>query len=317
PPPAHLEQVAVVEHDRAAAGALGQVDQLEQGALAGAGVAGEEQHLARRDVETDLGERDAPTGILLADAVETQDGHGREYRRTLSRQMERRRAFAGATASRTAAQRVRVHRWSGDAIPDALRPSGLRKGRVPPARHGRRSIPQCWLCGARVTSLRKRAPMREISDGSCTEPATGRDAGCCARAAGAARPSRGLAGVDAACPLSSAPPSTRLPRRRRRRLRGGRDSSGMAAATVAAASITGLDAAGATGASGASAAGAAGAAAGADAASGFGRDGRRVRGRSPSPPERGPRLPLPLPARAPRPPPRLASSAARASRTSR
>src|SRR5690606_25626180 len=42
----------------------------------GAGMPGEEQHLARGDVETDLGERDAPTGILLADAVETQDGHG-------------------------------------------------------------------------------------------------------------------------------------------------------------------------------------------------------------------------------------------------
>src|SRR3546814_5600071 len=51
-PAAHLHQVALGEQHRAAAGPLGQMDQLEQGALAGAGMAGHEQHLARPDVET-------------------------------------------------------------------------------------------------------------------------------------------------------------------------------------------------------------------------------------------------------------------------
>src|SRR3546814_15811706 len=54
----------------------GQVDQLEQGALAGAGMAGHEQHLARPDVETHVRQRDVAARILLAHVVEAQDAHG-------------------------------------------------------------------------------------------------------------------------------------------------------------------------------------------------------------------------------------------------
>src|SRR3546814_2126585 len=43
-PAAHLHQVALGEQHRAATRALGQVDQLEQGALAGAGMARSEEH---------------------------------------------------------------------------------------------------------------------------------------------------------------------------------------------------------------------------------------------------------------------------------
>jgi hypothetical protein len=39
-------------------------------------MAGEEQHFARLDVETDLAQRLSPAGIELADVVEAQDRHG-------------------------------------------------------------------------------------------------------------------------------------------------------------------------------------------------------------------------------------------------
>src|SRR5690606_6486926 len=75
PAAAHLQQVAVGEEHGAAGRALGQVDQLEQRALAGAGVAGDEQHFARLHFETDLRQRDMPSRVLLADVVEAQDRH--------------------------------------------------------------------------------------------------------------------------------------------------------------------------------------------------------------------------------------------------
>ncbi|KAG1316927.1 hypothetical protein G6F63_015874 [Rhizopus arrhizus] len=71
----HLQQVALVEHHRATAGPLGEVDQLEQGALARTGMAGDEQHLARRDLEADIDQRLVATGVLFADIVEAQDTH--------------------------------------------------------------------------------------------------------------------------------------------------------------------------------------------------------------------------------------------------
>src|SRR5690606_38349091 len=72
---AHLQQAAVGEEHGAAGRALGQVDQLEQRALAGAGVAGDEQHCARLHFETDLRQRDMAAVVLLADVVEAQDRH--------------------------------------------------------------------------------------------------------------------------------------------------------------------------------------------------------------------------------------------------
>src|SRR5690606_12155161 len=72
-PATDLEQVAFAEQHGAAAGALGQVDQPEQGALAGAGVAGDEEHFTRVDAEAHILQRDMPARVLLADVVETQD----------------------------------------------------------------------------------------------------------------------------------------------------------------------------------------------------------------------------------------------------
>ena len=78
---AHLQQIALGEQHRAAAGPLGEVDQPEQRALAGPRVPGDEQHLAGGDVEVDVRQRDAAAGVLLADIVESQNAHARKYRR--------------------------------------------------------------------------------------------------------------------------------------------------------------------------------------------------------------------------------------------
>src|SRR5690606_16669558 len=75
PAAAHLQQVALGEQHGAAGRALGQVDQLQQRALSGTGVAGDEQHLARLHFETDVRQRDMPSRVLLADVVEAQDRH--------------------------------------------------------------------------------------------------------------------------------------------------------------------------------------------------------------------------------------------------
>ena len=72
---AHLGQVALAEHHRAATRALGELDQLEQGALAGARMPGDEQHLAGIDRKAHLGQRHVPAGVGLADIVEAQDRH--------------------------------------------------------------------------------------------------------------------------------------------------------------------------------------------------------------------------------------------------
>src|SRR5690606_10657990 len=290
---------------------LGKMDQLDQGALAGARVPGQEQHLAGGHVETDLGERNAPTGVLLADAVETQDGHGGGVSQnshgpnpTDCGLCDRSRNAAAEAASRARSSAARE-------------PAGAR------APAGRAT--QCWLCGARVTSLRSRVPMRENSDGACAVDASAcRDADC-GRGAGAGLASRVLGGALLSCPsplpaVSSAP-ATRLPPRRRRRLRRGRQPPGLPALTAPAASITGL----ATASSCAAAAGAdtatdGGAATATASPSGFSRGWRGGRARSPpAPPARGPRPAdgPPAPLRPPRPPPRLASSAARSPRTSR
>ena len=72
---AHLQQVAATEDHGTTAGAFAQVDQLEQGALAGAGVAGDEQHLAFFDLETHVHQRRVAAGVLFADAFESQHAH--------------------------------------------------------------------------------------------------------------------------------------------------------------------------------------------------------------------------------------------------
>src|SRR5690606_36599617 len=71
----HALQVALAQQHRAAGGAFGQVDELEQGALAGAGMAGDEQHLALVHAEADIDQRLVPPGVLLGDVFESQDGH--------------------------------------------------------------------------------------------------------------------------------------------------------------------------------------------------------------------------------------------------
>jgi hypothetical protein len=72
---AHLGQVALAEQHRATAGAFTEVDELEQRALAGAGMAGDEEHLARGDFETHVGQCVVTAVVAFADVVEAQDGH--------------------------------------------------------------------------------------------------------------------------------------------------------------------------------------------------------------------------------------------------
>src|SRR5690606_21609660 len=54
-------------------------DQLQQGALAGTGMPGDEQHLALVHAKADVDQGLVPTRILLADVLESEDGHGRDY----------------------------------------------------------------------------------------------------------------------------------------------------------------------------------------------------------------------------------------------
>src|SRR5690606_38562096 len=77
---ADLEQVALAEQHRAAAGPLGQVDEPEQGALAGAGMPGDEEHFTGVNAEADAIQRDVAAWILLADVVEAQDLRHRKTR---------------------------------------------------------------------------------------------------------------------------------------------------------------------------------------------------------------------------------------------
>jgi hypothetical protein len=51
------------------------MDEPEQRALAGTGMPGDEQHLARSHFETDVGQRMVTAVVALADIVETQDAH--------------------------------------------------------------------------------------------------------------------------------------------------------------------------------------------------------------------------------------------------
>ncbi|MNV47451.1 hypothetical protein D3C71_1393210 [compost metagenome] len=76
---AHLEQVALTEHDGAMRGALAQVNQLQQRAFARPRMPGDEQHLARGHFKADIHQRLMATGILFADIVKTQDAHAADY----------------------------------------------------------------------------------------------------------------------------------------------------------------------------------------------------------------------------------------------
>src|SRR5690606_32933808 len=75
----HALQVALAQQHGPAAGTLGQVDQLQQGALAGTRVPGDEQHLALVHAKADVDQGLVPAGVLLADVLESEDGHGRDY----------------------------------------------------------------------------------------------------------------------------------------------------------------------------------------------------------------------------------------------
>src|SRR5437660_82975 len=68
-----LERIGIAHvHQHATAGrALEQRDELEHRALAGAGAAGEEHHLAAVDAEADVGEGLAPVGVAFAHPVES------------------------------------------------------------------------------------------------------------------------------------------------------------------------------------------------------------------------------------------------------
>ncbi len=72
---AYLQQVALIEDHRAAAGPLVEMDQLEQGALARTGMTGNEQHFPGGDIEADVHQCLVAAGILFADIVKTQDAH--------------------------------------------------------------------------------------------------------------------------------------------------------------------------------------------------------------------------------------------------
>src|SRR5690606_19235232 len=60
PAAAHPEQVAFTEQHRAAAGPFSEMDELEQGALAGTRMAGNEQHFPGLDFEADVAEGGMP-----------------------------------------------------------------------------------------------------------------------------------------------------------------------------------------------------------------------------------------------------------------
>src|SRR6202034_2810021 len=69
-PQRQLGRVVAIDDHLAACRTLEQRDQLEHAALAGAGTAREEHHLAVVDGEAQVRERFAPVGVALADALE-------------------------------------------------------------------------------------------------------------------------------------------------------------------------------------------------------------------------------------------------------
>ncbi len=65
-----LVEIALIDPDLAAGGPFQQADQLQQGALAGAGMTGEKGHLSGLDAEADPGQALVAAGVALADVVE-------------------------------------------------------------------------------------------------------------------------------------------------------------------------------------------------------------------------------------------------------
>src|SRR5690606_26500624 len=98
---------------------------LQQGALAGTGMPGDEQHLALVHAKADVDQGLVPTRILLADVLESEDGHGRDY--------------AGPRTSARPPRRASENRRPTTRYPRTWRPRpGIRDATTACARAGAR-----------------------------------------------------------------------------------------------------------------------------------------------------------------------------------
>ena len=75
----HAREFAIVDGDVAARRPLGEADQLEQGALAGAGMAGHEGDFTRADLEADFGQCVESGLVALGDIVEADHSGSRDW----------------------------------------------------------------------------------------------------------------------------------------------------------------------------------------------------------------------------------------------
>ena len=75
-PRRQLRQVAAVHQQLPAGGSLDEADEPQQGALAGPGVAGDEDHLAAVHLEADVGKPVVSAFVTLADVVEVDHPAG-------------------------------------------------------------------------------------------------------------------------------------------------------------------------------------------------------------------------------------------------
>ena len=75
----YLAGVAAIDNHLAAGGALYQGNQLEQGALAGAGMAGHEDHLAAFYVDAEVLQGFVATGVSFADILKTYHGISQSF----------------------------------------------------------------------------------------------------------------------------------------------------------------------------------------------------------------------------------------------
>src|SRR5688500_1044816 len=181
------------------------MDELEQRAFSGARMAGDEQHFALCDLEADIGQRDMPAGVLLADVVEAQDAHRAEF---------------GFVGDRDRAILPAVLAWDADTC--SIRPQPIKPGvcaaNTPafdePTRalHMRRSRTrlQCWLLGERVTSDFSPRPRRESRDCLVSGDAAGCGVDAC-RNAGTREAGVGSSREGEEPPAAS--PSMRIPPR--------------------------------------------------------------------------------------------------------
>src|SRR5690606_39064423 len=103
-PGGQAPDVLAVDDGLAARGALDQADELEQGGLAGARMAGDEHHLAALDLEADVLERVVLAGVALEDVAELD--HGSEAGRTAHDTRKRRRLISPCIRSSAGCNRT-------------------------------------------------------------------------------------------------------------------------------------------------------------------------------------------------------------------